>query len=51
MHKRTKNSVFAFQLLGVTMEFCEKLIDHFEPSREAREYCYMTVDGILWFLL
>lgn len=32
-------------MVGVTSDFCENLIDQYEPSPEAKDNNYMTVDG------
>uniref|UniRef100_A0A915PW44 Phosphoinositide phospholipase C n=1 Tax=Setaria digitata TaxID=48799 RepID=A0A915PW44_9BILA len=37
--------------LGVTMNFCEKIIEEYEPCQEARELNHMTVDGFTNYLL
>ncbi|VDO15010.1 unnamed protein product [Haemonchus placei] len=33
---------------GVTTEFCENVVEQYEPAPEAKENNFMTVDG--WFL-
>ncbi|KAK6043561.1 Phosphoinositide-specific phospholipase C, efhand-like protein [Cooperia oncophora] len=36
---------------GVTTEFCENVVEQYEPSPEAKENNFMTVDGFTAFLL
>uniref|UniRef100_A0A915ECC4 Phosphoinositide phospholipase C n=1 Tax=Ditylenchus dipsaci TaxID=166011 RepID=A0A915ECC4_9BILA len=38
-------------IVGVTKEFCENIIDQCEPSPEAKENNYMTIDGFTNYLL
>ncbi|KAI1731874.1 phosphatidylinositol-specific phospholipase c, X domain-containing protein [Ditylenchus destructor] len=37
--------------MGVTRDFCENIIDQCEPSPEAKENNYMTIDGFTNYLL
>ncbi|KAK0417312.1 hypothetical protein QR680_012940 [Steinernema hermaphroditum] len=38
-------------MTGVTVDFCERLIEQFEPAPEAKENNFMTVDGFTNYLL
>lgn len=38
-------------MVGVTRELCESIIEQYEPSQEAKENSYMTVDGFTNYLL
>ncbi|KAL6728359.1 hypothetical protein Aduo_010138 [Ancylostoma duodenale] len=38
-------------MVGVTTEFCENVVEQYEPSPEAKENNFMTVDGFTAFLL
>ncbi|ETN71248.1 Phosphatidylinositol-specific phospholipase C, X domain protein [Necator americanus] len=38
-------------MVGVTSEFCENVVEQYEPSPEAKENNFMTVDGFTAFLL
>ncbi|CAD6188188.1 unnamed protein product [Caenorhabditis auriculariae] len=38
-------------MVGVTTDFCENIIDQYEPAPEAKENSLMTVDGFTAFLL
>ncbi|RCN40754.1 Phosphatidylinositol-specific phospholipase C, X domain protein, partial [Ancylostoma caninum] len=38
-------------MVGVTTEFCENVVEQYEPSPEAKQNNFMTVDGFTAFLL
>lgn len=40
-------NVVRFQMSGVTTEFCENVVEQYEPASEAKEHNFMTVDGSL----
>ncbi|CAJ0600322.1 unnamed protein product [Cylicocyclus nassatus] len=38
-------------MVGVTTEFCENVVEQYEPAPEAKENNFMTIDGFTSFLL
>lgn len=44
-HTHTNNVLAVFQMIGVTKELCQSIIEHYEPSPEGKTNHFMTVDG------